>query len=554
MRYRDLVDVYERLESLTGRLAMTDVVAGFLAGIGDDDLPTVLLHLQGTALKAGSDRELGLADNLMIRSLSQVSGASEASVKDSLRETGDLGATASDILVTKPQTTLTAEPLTLAKVQANLEKMATLAGKGSQERKRAYLAELLSMADPQEAKYLVRLVLGQLRLGVGAGIIRDAIAKAYDVPAAAVERAYNLTTDYGRVAAVAKKDGETGLAGISLTPGKPVKVMLAQKAADVATALEGIEDPAFEYKYDGMRVQAHKNGDDVVLFTRRLENVTCQFPDIAGEARRQVRADSAILEGEVVAIRGADDRRPRPFQDLSRRIKRKYDIERIAADIPAEANLFDLLYKDGRTLVDEPFERRRALLEQTVSPTRSFRLAEQLRSRDRDAVESFYAEALAAGHEGVMAKNQKAPYQPGSRVGYMYKIKPVMESLDLVITGATWGEGRRAHWLGSFWLSVRDEGSGDLLAIGRMATGLTDEQFAEMTARLRPLVTCQEGKDVTLLPEVVVEVAYEEIQRSPTYSSGYALRFPRLVCVRDDLGVEEADTVGRVESLLDGRG
>lgn len=554
MKYRRLVDVYEELSAHTGRLAMTDVVAAFLKSVREDELGTVLLHLRGTPFPAGSDRELGLADNLMVRALSQVSGATEAAVKDSLRDTGDLGATASEILVEKPQTTLTSAPLTLEKVQANLEKMATLVGKGSQERKRAYLAELLSMADAVEAKYIVRLVLGQLRLGVGPGIIRDAIAKTYAVSPAAVERAYNLTTDYGKVAAVAARDGEAGLTDISLVPGKPVKVMLAQKAQDVATALKDIGDPAFEYKYDGMRVQIHKDGGNVVLFTRRLENVTRQFPEIVDDADTHVIADSAILEGEVVAIQSLEDRRPRPFQDLSRRIKRKYDIEKIAADIPVEVNLFDALYLDGASLVDEPFLVRRERLAASVSTTSSFKLADQLVSRERQDVEAFYAKALAGGHEGIMAKNQNAPYQPGSRVGYMYKIKPVMESLDLVITGATWGEGRRAHWLGSFLLSARDDASGELLEIGRMATGLTDEQFADMTERLRPLIIRQQGKDASVTPEVVVEVAYEEIQRSPTYASGYALRFPRLVGVRDDLGVDEADTVSRVESLLSGQG
>ena len=261
------------------------------------------------------------------------------------------------------------------------------------------------------------------------------------------------------------------------------------------------------------------------------------------------------MEGETVAIQGtgqgeeSERRKPRVFQELSRRIKRKYDIDEIASKIPVEINLFDILYLNGKSLLNEKFENRRKILENTVRTTETFRLAEQIITDSIEEAEKFYNYAQKSGHEGVMAKKLDAVYQAGSRVGYMYKIKPVMETLDVVIVGGTWGEGKRAQWLASFLLAVREPVSNKFLTIGRLGTGFTDEQFKEMTENLRELITREEGKDVEIRPSVVIEVAYEEIQKSPSYTSGYALRFPRLVRFREDKSPEEADTVERVEEL-----
>ncbi|MFC2154474.1 ATP-dependent DNA ligase [Candidatus Altiarchaeota archaeon] len=550
MDYSRLVEVFEQLESTSGRLDMTAMIAEFLSTVSGEELPLVLLHLKGQVFPLWSDKEIGIAQNIMIKALEKVSGSSEKEIGGKLRETGDLGLTSAEILVKKAQTTLFTEKLTLSSVQLNLEKMASLSGKGSQERKLGYLTELLSMASPLEGKYIVRLVLGELRLGVGEGIIRDAIAQAYSADPKLVEGAYNLSNDFGEVASKAKKEGDRGLQKISLSPGSPFKVMLAQKAEGIEQVLEDVEDLAFEVKYDGMRVQIHKIGDEITLFTRRLENVSRQFPEVVKYASQNVKAKSAILEGEVVAVKSKKDRSPRPFQDLSRRIKRKYEIERMVKDVPVEANLFDLIFLDGESKVNLPFKERRELLRETVKENDFFKLASQLVSKNPEEINEFYQRSIAMGHEGIMAKNLDAPYQAGSRVGYMYKIKPVMESLDLAITGATWGEGRRAHWLGSFLLSALNQETGELEEIGRMAIGLTDQEFQEMTERLKPLIIKQEGKEANIRPEVVVEVAYEEIQSSPTYRSGYALRFPRLVRVREDKSIGEVDSLARVESIL----
>jgi len=550
MDYSRLTEVYQKLEKTSSRLEMTSIVADFLAEVPREDLQIILLFLRGRVFPSWSEKELGIGHKMVIKAISIVSGIPENKVEDKIRETGDTGIAAEQLMVKKAQTTLFTERLTVRKVYENLDKLASLTGKGSQDKKISYIAELLSFSQPKESRYLVRTILEELRLGVGEGIVRDAIAQSFQVDPRLVERAYSLSSDLGEVARIAKSEGNDGLKKINLMPGRPMEVMLAQKAKDIQEVLDKFKIVAFEIKYDGARIQIHKDNSKVHLFTRRLENVTKQFPEIVKSAKENIRGDSAIVEGEMVAIKGLDDRHPRPFQDLSRRIKRKYDIPEMVKKIPVEINLFDVVFYEGESKIGEKFKNRRKLLEKIIMETDTFKLAEQSITNSIEEADKFYRRALNLGHEGVMAKNLDAPYQPGSRVGYMYKIKPIMETLDLVIIGATWGEGRRAHWLASFLLAVLDPDTGEFLTIGKMGTGFTDEQFKEMTETLKGEISEQMGKEVKLKPKVVVEVAYEEIQKSPTYSSGYALRFPRLVRVRTDKGPQDADTLQRVEELL----
>ncbi|MEM4347924.1 MAG: ATP-dependent DNA ligase [Candidatus Altiarchaeota archaeon] len=550
MEFSELVKVYEQLEKISSRIEMTQIVADFLGKVHEDEFKIVIPFLQGRIFPEWSEEEIGIGNKLVIKAISKISGVSETEIENKIRETGDTGVAAQFLLSKKAQMTLFREKLSVEKVYENLNKLAKLSGQGSQEKKLLYISELLSFAEPLEAKYITRIILEELRLGVGEGIIRDAIAQKFNVSPALVERAFYLITDLGEVARIAKIQGDSGLKKIEITPGRPISVMLAQKLNSIGEALEEIENVAFEIKYDGARIQIHKEGERIKLFTRRLEDVTKQFPEIVDAARKNISANTTVIEGELVAIKSFTDRHPRPFQELSRRIKRKYDIAEMIERIPVEINLFDITFLNGKSLIEKKFSERRKILEKIVKESENFLLAKQLITRDIKKANEFYEEALRLGHEGVMAKNLDAPYQPGSRVGYMYKIKPIMETLDLVIVGATWGEGRRAHWLGSFLLAVLDKATGKFLTIGRMATGFTDEQLQEITELLKDDIYEQIGKEVKLKPKKVVEVAYEEIQRSPTYESGYALRFPRLVRIRDDKRVEDADTIDRVEEIL----
>ena len=413
-----------------------------------------------------------------------------------------------------------------------------------------YLANIFMDAGPEEGKYIARTVLGTMRTGVAEGILRDAIAEAFKVKPELVERAYMLTSDFGYVAKVAKLEGDEGLSKVEIQVGKPIRPMLAQNAANVREALAEMGGKAaFEIKYDGARVQVHKDGRNVLIYSRRLENVTKSIPDVVSAVLESLKAEKVIVEGELVAV--GEGGRPRPFQFVLRRFRRKYNIDEMIEKIPLELNLFDILYVDGEGLINLPFSERRKRLEETVEESEKIKLAVQLVTNSADEAQEFYERALELGHEGVMAKRLDSVYEPGNRGKKWLKVKPTMEDLDLVIIGAEWGEGRRAHLLGSFLVAAFDPHSGEFVPVGKVGSGFTDEDLAEFTKMLKPLIVKEEGKYVEIEPKVVIEVTYQEIQKSPKYRSGFALRFPRYVALREDKSPEEADTIERVAQLYE---
>jgi len=303
-----------------------------------------------------------------------------------------------------------------------------------------------------------------------------------------------------------------------------------------------------------MRAQIHKKGNDIWIFTRRLEDVTKQFPDLVELCRKGLKSKECIVDGEALGI-NVKTNEPLAFQQLSQRIQRKYDIEEIAKQIPIQMNLFDILYLNGEMLFDKKFSERRKILEKSVKIIpKKFQLAKQIVSDDVKIIDKFYKEALAAKQEGLFLKVLDSQYVFGRHVDGWYKIKPIMESLDLVIIGATWGEGARTKWLSSYVVAVKDANTGKFLECGMMSTGLTEEEYESMTKTLQPLISKSKGRAVEIRPKVVVEVGYQEIQKSPTYESGYALRFPRLIKIRYDKGAEDADTIERLESLFKSQG
>ncbi|HDY73891.1 MAG TPA: ATP-dependent DNA ligase, partial [Euryarchaeota archaeon] len=362
-----------------------------------------------------------------------------------------------------------------------------------------------------------------------------------------------LTNNMGLVAKTAYESGAEGLARLTVQVGRPLRPMLAQSMPSLEEAIKGAGRAAIEVKYDGARVQIHKKGGEIRIFSRRLEEVTNALPDVVSAAKKAITAGDVILDGETVAVDPVT-RRPKPFQDILRRFRRKYGVEEKALEIPFETYIFDLLYADGELLIDETLEMRRKRLASIVkAETKKFMLADQLITNNLEEALSFYNRALEAGHEGVMVKNMDSTYVIGSRVGYMYKVKPIAETLDLVILGAVWGEGKRAGWLSSYYLGARDE-LGEFRYVGRVATGVTEQQLADYTELLRPYIEYTDGLEVRLMPKVVVEVGYQEIQKSPKYDSGFALRFPRVIRLRDDKSIEEVDTLERMEELYKKQG
>jgi DNA ligase-1 len=558
MKYSVLADVYEKLESTSGKLEKASIIAKLLKETPNDLLEKVVLLLNGRVFPSWSDEELGVANQLMIKAIEKSYGISEKDVVKLFNKTGDLGLTIGELSKKKKQATLGKKELTVDKVFENLQIIAKQEGKGSQERKLNLVAELLSQSGPKDACYIVRTVLSQLRIGVAEGIVRDSIAKAFDVSPERVENAWFLNPDYGEIARIAKEKGEKGLNKVKIEIGRPIKVQLAEKAPSLEDALNSFEEPALEYKYDGARMLVHKKDDEIMIFTRRLENITKAFPDVVEICKKSLKAKECILDGEGLAIDKKTEK-PMPFQKLSQRIKRKYDIKEIAKEIPIELNLFDIIYLNGKTFFDIALKERRKQLSKIVKEVPGkIQMAKQLVTKDIKKAEKFYNEALDAGQEGLIVKDLQAKYQPGRRVaGGWLKVKPVLESLDLVITGATWGTGKRAGWLGSYILACRDPNTGNFLDCGMLGSGLKEKKteknditLEDLTNLLKPFVESEKGSEVRIKPKILIEVAYEEIQKSPTYSSGYALRFPRLLRVRVDKGPDEADDIDRLEKIF----
>ncbi|MCR4285035.1 MAG: ATP-dependent DNA ligase [archaeon] len=561
MEYSKLCDVYQALESTTKGLEKTEILANFLKKIEDE--PELVYLLQGNVFADYDQRELGISHQLAIRSISKTAGILDSDVVKEFKKLGDLGKVAESILEKKKkQTALFSKQLSTKKVVDNLTKIPTLEGKGTVEQKIGLIIELLHSATPQEAKYLIRTILGDLKIGVGSGILRDAITTYCFKPknleekkefSTKVQEAYDKATDF---AEVFEKACKNQLNKIKLEPGKPVKVMLFPKAKDVEDAFRIVGKPAaFEYKYDGFRVMINKDEKGwIKIFTRRLEEVTKQFPEILEYVKKNVKGSSFIIDAEAVGF-DAKTKEYTDFQSISQRIKRKHQIEEMAKKFPIELAIFDIIYYEGKSLIETEFKERRKLIEKiTKEIPYKIILAKQIITDDEEEVEKFYTKALEDNQEGLMGKNLSAPYKPGARVGYAVKLKPEDKDFDLVITGAEWGTGKRAGWLTSFDVSCRN--NGDLLEIGKVSTGLKElkEQglsFEEITEKLQDIIIEEHGRKMKVRPEIIVTVQYQNIQKSPTYSSGYALRFPRIKALRPDRGLDDIATIEEIEKEVE---
>jgi len=579
MKYSELAGVYEQLEKTSKRLEKTEIISELLKRTSAEDLEIITLLIEGRIFPNWDEREIGVASRSIIKAISAASGINALKVEDEWRKTGDLGIAAERLIKTKKQTTLHFQELTVKKVFDNLRKLAELEGLGTVDRKIQLIAELLTSAKPNEARYIVRAALQELRVGVGAGSLRDAICWAffskkfnlkyekkennfdisdderviYNQYIDAIQRAYDLTNDFSSVAKSAKEGGLDGLNSLKLKAGNPINVMLYQKAKDIEEGFETVGKPAaLEYKYDGFRMQMHNDGKEISLFTRRLEKVTKQFPDVVEILKTHVKSKKYILDAEIIGI-DPKTKKWLPFQNISQRIKRKYDIGKLAKDVPIMVNVFDVMMLDGKNTIETPFAERRDMLRKAVKPAPNrLNLANEIVTDDLKLAEEFYKESLKLGNEGIMMKSMEAPYKPGSRVGYGVKIKPTMENVDVVIVGAEWGEGKRANWLSSFTIACSDEGK--FREIGKVGTGIKEKteggvSFEQLTKLLKPLVIGKKGKEVKVKPKIVIEVSYEEIQKSPTYESGFALRFPRVKSLRTDMGPKEISTLNIVKDF-----
>jgi len=611
MRYQALAELYAQLEKTPKRLEKTFYIAQFLTRCPREDLKTVLYLLHGRVFAQGDERKLGMSSQLLIKVIAQATGEEKDAIEKEWKKRGDLGLVAEHFVAKKKQRTLFGKPLTIEKVTENIARLAGMVGEGAVQKKIGVIGELLGSASPLEARYIVRTITGELRAGVGDSALRDALVWAfyprivgifyrcescktlqpqtdiclvcgkhmegtfseevqkkfstdvivptdekearerYTAFVEEVEHAFNVSNDLGVLAELLAERGPKGLKKAGLTPGKAMKVMLYTRVKDIPEGFEVVGKPALlEPKFDGFHMQIHRHKETVKLFTKNLEDVTTQFPDVIARVKNHIRAKEYILDAEVVGI-DPQTKRVLPFQHISQRIKRKYYIEALAKKLPVAVHVFDAMALNGETLLNIPFVERRKRLRATIKEEKnSIALVEQLETSDVNTAEKYYHACLAQGHEGIMMKNIQGIYKPGKRVGYGVKIKPVMESLDLVIVAAEWGEGKRARWLSSFTVACRDKE--ELKEVGKVSTGLKEKseggvRFLDLTKELQKYILQEKGREVIVKPKIVVEVLFEEIQVSPSYSSGYGLRFPRIVRVRNDKGLSDIATLEEIK-------
>jgi DNA ligase-1 len=548
--FKALAELGEELEATTKRLLMVDLAARFLVNVESDETEPTVSMVLGRPFPKWDQRTLEVSWATLSEIIKRITGANWDVFTEAFSRTGDIGSATKTIFENsrvRKQTALFQRSLTITEVRRNLQTIAETAGSGSREKKERLIETLLSQASPVEAKYLVKVFIGEMRTGFHEGLMEQAVSKAFQVPLRVVQEASMIAGDIGEVASIAKSEGKQGLFKIGFRVFRPVGPMLAQMADNVAEALEEHNGKtAFEYKYDGARVQIHKSGDDVRVFSRRLTDVTDSLPEMVDVARKNVKAREAILEGEVVAVDSQGY--PIPFQHLMRRFRRVHGIAGVAERVPLRLYLFDILYLNGENLISASYVQRRQVLAANAG---EIPLTSQLVTNDVREAEQFLKQAIDAGHEGLMAKRLDSLYTPGIRGKRWLKIKPILQPLDLVVVAAEYGYGRRHEWLSDYYLAARDNESGRLLTVGKTFKGLTDAEIIEMTKRLKELTIKPEPRRVTVVPKIVVEVAYNEIQRSPKYECEMALRFARITRIRDDKTPEEADTIQRVRQIYE---
>jgi DNA ligase-1 len=569
LNYAEIADAYEKIEATTKRLEMTDLLVNLLKNTPKNLIDKVVYLTQGKIYPDFVGVEIGVAEKLAIKALARSSGRSESDIEEDLKTSGDIGETAQKFLAKKKQVTFFQKQLTVQRVYETLDKMAKTTGSGAVDSKMALLAGLLSDASPKEAKYILRTVTGNLRLGIADMTVLDALAIAYGGGKEArelIERAYNISSDLGRVANIVAEKGIEGIKKFQVVVFEPIRPMLAERLASPEEILDKLGGKCVaEYKYDGERVQLHKKGDEVVLFSRRLENISDQYPDAVDLVKKHVTAKEAILEGECVAM-DLETGEMRPFQELMHR-RRKYGIEEAMNQYPVSLFMFDALYIDGKDFTQEPYPIRRKALEKAIANSDRITLAKHVIASNAKQLETFFEEAIEDGCEGLMCKaiGKESVYQAGARGWLWIKYKrdyksEMTDTVDLVVVGAFHGRGKRAGNYGALLLASYNIRADTFETVTKCGTGFTDKDLAQLPEMLRKheiprkhsRVQSTLEADVWFEPAVVLEILGAEITLSPIHTcamdsirkgSGLAIRFPRFTGkYRTDKAAEDATT------------
>lgn len=576
MRYLTIADAYEKIEATTKRLEMTDLLVGLLKNTPKEIIDKVVYLTQGRIYPDFVDLEIGVAEKLAIKAIARASGRRESEIEEDLKTTGDLGETAQKFMAKKRQVTFFQQPLTVQKVYETLDKMAKTSGSGAVDLKMALLAGLLAGATPKEAKYIARTVTGNLRLGIADMTVLDALAIGYGGGKEArelIERAYNISSDLGRVAKVVVEKGLKGIKKFEVLVGEPIRPMLAERLSTPEEILEKLGGKCIaEYKYDGERIQAHKNGDKAVLFSRRLENISDQYPDAIELIKRYVKAKDAILEAECVAMI-LETGEMRPFQELMHR-RRKYGIKEAMEEYPVSLFMFDALYADGEDLTLKPYPLRRKVLEKIVEESDRVKIAKHIITSDPKELEKFFLEAIEEGCEGLVCKSvaEDSIYQAGARGWLWIKYKrdyksEMTDTVDLVVIGAFHGRGKRAGAYGALLLAAYNPDTDTFETVTKCGTGFTDADLAKLPNMLKkhvvphkhPRVNSIMEAEVWFEPAIVLEILGAEITLSPIHTcamdavrkgSGLAIRFPRFTGnYRLDKAAEDATTISEIVEM-----
>ncbi len=577
MDFSDIAKMFDELESTSARLEMTAILADFFKGCDPHDLKEIIYLSQGKLHPDFYGVELGMADKLVLRAIAFTSGTKDSKVEEMWVKEGDPGAVAEKLIGSKKQMTLFSEPLTLERVVKGLTSIETAEGKDSQDKKMKHLSNLLHDSGPVEARYLCRIVTGRMRIGASTMTILDALSIAFATKEdrASVERAFNVTCDLGLVAETIARDGIEGIMRIHVTVGNPIKVMLAERLPSIGEVVSKMGgECAIEYKYDGIRAQVHIGKDSVKIYSRRLEDLTPNFPDIAQSLREHFKGTEAIIEGECVAV-DAETGYMQSFQEVTHR-RRKHGMDDAVKDVPVRIFMFDMLYIDGKDLTNLPYLQRRAAIKEWFDISDNIQMSTMRIVHSEEEGEEFFEEAIAARCEGVMAKSisDESVYRAGSRGFLWIKYKKdyqenLTDSFDLAVVGAFYGMGKRAGKYGALLMASYDPEIGRFGTVCKLGTGFDDAFLDAMPALLDGYRTSERPSsldakmipDVWFEPHVVLEVVAAEITVSPNHTaamgmikedSGLGIRFPRFTGrVRDDKDAEQCTTVQEIMEMYE---
>ena len=578
MEFAVLAESFNKMESTRKRLELTQFLVELFEKTPHDIISKIVYLIQGKLRPDFEGIELGVAEKLTIRAISKSSGIPIKKIEDEYRKSGDLGHASSIILEQKTQTTFLVEDITVERVYETLFKISKLGGSRSQDMKMKYISSLLNDATPLEASFILKILLGTLRLGIAENTVMDALAVAFTGEKEnrkKIQYAYNVSSDLGKVAETIATKGLEGIENFEITLFNPIRPMLADRVKSEAEAIEKIGNEfAAEYKLDGERVQLHIEGDKVVLFSRSLERIESYYPDIIERIPKNIQADNIILEAEAVAI-NENTGEFLPFQELMHR-RRKYKIEKAVTEYPISVNFFDVLYCNGKSCMESSYKERRDTLEKHVKEDEFAKYIPMSIVRNENEIEDFMENSINAGSEGLMLKMLDKPYQAGSRGSHWLKLKreyrnELGDSLDLVVIGGYFGKGRRTGNYGTLLLATYDEDEDTFPSICKVGTGFTDESLDQLYQILNPKVSIKKNPriisemeaDVWFEPELVIEVVASEITLSPIHKAamnairkdaGLALRFPKFTGkIRVEKAVEDASTNEEVITLYKGQ-